>query len=634
MEKLQWFTEQVKAKGIHLCDDYASFFRVCAAIASTHGEAGREYARAICAVSCSYSDKAFDYQYSYCLRTRNGRINIGTLYFMGANAGIEMKRKHNASVWKRWSKEYNRQGNIIANAELQYFKYFINSSQRSSHTRAYAYDNFRNFQRKNARNDEEYVDSSEVTEDDEPFPLPRLVNNWDYPIPKILRKIVDTFDTDAEKDATLLSSIALLSYYISERTEFIYGGSTYYPAIYMMICGDSASSKGCVSKTFALMDSINERRMDEYTAAMAKYEEEIRAYYSKGKERAETPFPKKPILKAPRIAVDSSGSSTIQSINECNGHVVLLSTEMSEMTAANSSEYGGKQNSAVLRISFDHDSIRMRRRKNDECIIIKKPIITIILTGTKEQLRDHTKSAENGQFSRGIYLFMPTQDEFLDQWGKSFDVKKYFRQLGEEWENQINQRLEGTSDIIMNFSQAQKSLLTKTFRHIHKISKEVSTEMAPYVKRAIINLGRIMTGFAFIRAMEDWGTDRCLLKPSLNTSTERGESTITQGWSLEISDADFHWLLNMADSLYEHAAHAYSHLERRVVKSNKLREASLILRAMPDQFTAKEFIAEGLRMGFKEPTLRTWLNRAKAMGLIDSVGQGVYIKKKGGNKRK
>ncbi|MCQ2202475.1 MAG: DUF3987 domain-containing protein [Bacteroidales bacterium] len=634
MRTLTWFTEQVIAKGIHLCDDYASFFRVCAAIATTHGEEGREYARAICAASNGYNDRDFDYHYTYALRRGSGKINIGTLYYMGAKAGIEMKQMFDVTLWKRWEKEYKRQDNIISNAQSQYFKHFNISPQCFSRTGVREYENNRNFQGKNAQIRDEYVDSSEIEVDEDPFPLPHLVTDWSYHIPKILRKIVEVFDTDAEKDATLLSSIALLSYFISDRTTFIYGGSTYYPAVYLIVWGDSASSKGSVSKTFSLLDGINERCMDEYKAAMAKYEEEMRAFYSLGKERGNTPMPKKPVLRCPSLAVNSSGPSTIQGIDECNGHVVLLATEMSEMTTANNSDFGGSQNSAILRISFDHDPIRMRRRKNEENIIVKKPIITVILTGTKEQLKDHTKSAENGQFSRGIYLFMPTQDEFVDQWGKKYDIKKFFRSLGEEWEAQIKSRLGDDSEVEMCFSTTQKRLLTRSFSHIHKLSKDVSQEMSPYVKRAIINLIRLMTGFAFIRAMEDWGTQRCLLKPCLKQTPEKGDSPISQNWTLEISDDDYHWMLNMADSLYEHAAHAYSHLERRVVKSNKLREASLILRAMPDQFTAKEFIEEGLRMGFTEATLRTWLNRAKATGIIISVGHGVYIKKKGNNNNK
>lgn len=463
------------------------------------------------------------------------------------------------------------------------------------------------------------------------YPLPPLVDNWSFRIPKILRKVVDVFDTDAEKEAAMMSAIALLSYFISDKTWFIYGGSKYYPAFIMYVVGDSASSKGCVSKTFALLDAANDRAIAEYEAAMNVYDDEMRNYSNLGKERQNHPVPKKPVLKCPRIAVDSSGASTMQSIDECDGHVVLLSSEMSEMTSAQSSEYG-KQNSAILRISFDHDKLMMRRRKNEEYIIINNPIVTFVLTGTKEQLKELTKTAENGQFSRGIYIFMPNQDEFRDLWGIQFDLKRYFRSIGDEWEKLVNKRLEGTYDIEMVFSREQQVTLTNTFRALDRDAHMVSDEMVPYVRRSIVNIIRVMTGFAFIRAMEDWNTERCLLKPRLVERNDNGDASIENGWTLNISDEDYHWILNMADPLFEHASHAYSHLERSVAKSNKLREASIILRAMPDQFTTKEFLIMGLSMGFQENTLRTWLNRAKNAGMIESIAQGVYVKRNGKNK--
>lgn len=127
MKTLEWISSEIKARRIQVCNDYPNFFRTVASIANEYGEAGRDYARMICMESNNYSDKAFDYQFNYCLKHRYARITAGTLYYLCQQAGLNMKQLYDANLWKQWEFDFRNQDRIIRNAEQDYFKLLLSA---------------------------------------------------------------------------------------------------------------------------------------------------------------------------------------------------------------------------------------------------------------------------------------------------------------------------------------------------------------------------------------------------------------------------------------------------------------------------------------------------------------------------
>lgn len=111
-----------------------------------------------------------------------------------------------------------------------------------------------------------------------------------------------------------------------------------------------------------------------------------------------------------------------------------------------------------------------------------------------------------------------------------------------------------------------------------------------------------------------------------DTNSDNLKDNIITKYQLRINNSDFYWMLSMAMPLFEHGEHAYSLLEEKFAKSNKSREAEILLNNMHKEFTAKEFIALGKQMGFNENRLRQWLKRACDRGIIISLGNGIYQK--------
>lgn len=627
INQIEWLVSQIETHRIKLCNSYREYYYVCSAFATDMGESGREYARRICKVSDNYQkrhrdeDKDFNVQYNNCLKNHNGRLHVASVFLMAREAGLNLKEcprspRDTCDTVTPYTSSRER--------ALQYTK---KSNNPNFNQKTFSMNNNSSSDNSANATDDEDLSSFESNEPD--IPLPTLIKDGDIrSMPELLQKMLRLQSKTPQKDVIFLSSLFFLIYPISHISYRIYYGHKYFPTVFFIVAGPPASGKGCVGEAKALLDFLEERKQNQFQAAMKEYRQQKQAFADMGKDRNETQAPEMPKYSMVFVSPNATDSANIQAISDCDGHCVIYAPELSDLVASNEREKGGLQYSSTFRLLFDNVDITLVRRTNNEHILVKKPKVLTVGSGTPIQLSQLIVSAENGQFSRCLFYFMPEERKFENRFSRSFDVDAYVKELGKEWALTVEERMKNVSDIEFLLTPEQETDMYLTFSIINDRAHSISNEMIPFVRREIINMQRLMHSYAFVRAMENWNSDKCLLKPHPDTNSDNVKDGIITRYQLWIADEDFYFLLNMSENLFEHASHAYSLLQEKTVTSKRMRERELLLSKMPVEFSSDLYYSTGRALGFKDDRMRKWLSRDKARGIVESLGNNFYRKKK------
>ncbi len=89
-EKLEAIVRQIEARRLDITGNYRQWFSLLSALA-TLGEAGRDYAHRISQYYPQYSSRETDRQYGYCLRMKNNRFTLGTLFKEAKEHGLTFR---------------------------------------------------------------------------------------------------------------------------------------------------------------------------------------------------------------------------------------------------------------------------------------------------------------------------------------------------------------------------------------------------------------------------------------------------------------------------------------------------------------------------------------------------------------
>jgi hypothetical protein len=85
--------------GIDLAPDYESYFKLGVSLAAGFGEDGRGMFHLLCGVSPKYNSTQAERKYTECIRTAsNGKISVGTFYWMLKQAGIHAPKTNTRAV--------------------------------------------------------------------------------------------------------------------------------------------------------------------------------------------------------------------------------------------------------------------------------------------------------------------------------------------------------------------------------------------------------------------------------------------------------------------------------------------------------------------------------------------------------
>lgn len=80
--------KEAVSRGINIAESYSEYLTLAFAISYGFGEAGRSHFHALAGVSAKYNSEHADKQYNICLKRPEGKVTVGSFYYLLKQAGI------------------------------------------------------------------------------------------------------------------------------------------------------------------------------------------------------------------------------------------------------------------------------------------------------------------------------------------------------------------------------------------------------------------------------------------------------------------------------------------------------------------------------------------------------------------
>lgn len=331
------------------------------------------------------------------------------------------------------------------------------------------------------------------------------------------------------------------------------------------------------------------------------------------------------------IPANASSSALIALMQRFKGRGIMMATEMDTLSQTLKSSYG--QFSDVIRCMFEHETISQLRRQNNEFIEIRDPHISMLLSGTYNQLVPLIKSRENGLMSRFACYVVTERADFMDEvWDSdrlndtaqgAYDTLRYdndnsisdnsvsvnYTKLAERLGALYLQQVNSDHKCFFSFTDGQRQQIKRMFRaEYDNYSKEYGVEFDQTLKRMPVimkRIGMILTGLR------------------LDPNQELPER-------VECSEDDFKTVILMGHKLLMHAAATYDLLPVTSTPTPTAPSGSLLqkqfLDSLPEMFSWTQVQEMACATGTSIKTVEHWISKQVQTGNIQRIKQGEYRK--------
>ena len=606
IESLHRLVEAVETAGADIAPTYIEYVQLAFAIATDCGEAGRDYFHRICRLSAKYQREHAERVFSNALTTKHGDVHLGTVFHLAETAGVTIRKDEvmNSSAGTKGT----------VNAPRLF----------STHTCA------RNKVQNNGTSGEGEGGEEELLPGSEPqHPLPTFPEaDW----PEFLQRIINYGNTTAQHDIMLLGALTALGSCMERHVRCSYGGKYQYPCMQCFVIAPSASGKSILSYIRLLVEPLHDQIRAEVAAQMKVYKKEKAAYEEMGKERAKMEAPQMPANRMFLISGNNTGTGILQNIMDSEGTGLICEAEADTLSTAIGSDYGHW--SDTLRKAFDHDRLSYNRRTDQEYREVKKSYLSVLISGTPSQVQTFIPTAEDGSYSRQLYYYMCGISKWISQFmDNEIDWEEIFTAMGLEWKEKLS--VIKTHGIhTLQLTDEQKEEIDTVFSDLFERSSVANgREMYSFVARLAVNLCRIMSEVAVLRALESpqpydfKPSPTSPFTPDKEIPTDNRKDDIITRWDVSISQEDFHAVLSLAEPLYCHATHILSFLPNTEISHRPNADRDYLFQKLGDEFTRTQLLEEAVAMGIKENTALTWLKRLTKHGkLISMDGKGLYTR--------
>ena len=559
---------QLKASHTDITSGYTEWLKVGFAIASEFGETGRRYFHDISVLYTGYDATECDKKYDECLKSDNGRTNIATLFYLAEQQGVKLPHQ-----------ERNMSHNLAQTPT-------------------------------DATSDKNVaVSFVESQAEDRTLPLldPSVYTN----LPSILRKAVDTMHIRQEKDLVLIGSIVTLSSVLLPfRT--IFHGRTIFPNMFLFVPGPAGSGKGRLDFCYRLVRPIHNDKRELWQLQQEEYKQELDRYRALSKkEKANTTSPVKPPITLLRVPANCSATSFAEAMAD-NGNMLMFETEGDTVVNTFKSDYGNYSDN--FRKAFAHEEFGYLRRGNDsEEKEVHNPRLSVVLSGTPEQVKSLIPNAENGLLSRFIFYTLSATDEWLDGFS-GYDtenpLEKVFDDLGAEVERYY-QHLKSIQEVWFSLSFVQQQKFNDYFAEEKQRMKELNGDL--------YNASTHRLSWALLRISMILSALRCM-------------DTGKVPEKVECTDADFDTALSIIKTISQHNDYIFNVLNEGVTEEVKVSETyssaarATLLSILPDSFTSKDMQAAAVKISKSVRTVERQIRRAINNGQVKELGKGSYQK--------
>lgn len=225
--------------------------------------------------------------------------------------------------------------------------------------------------------DQEVFDKMLLNTSSEYIDEPDLFESVKDYLPNTMVETISQYDLLHIRDFLFMAIVTIVSSLIP-RVSFTYNGSKKYCNFYSLIISPPATGKSEINPSLRLLKPIEE---------ILKKEKRIH-----------------------NIGANFSTAMLLETLANNKGVGIIIDTEADTYSAKRENDWGN--DSAQLRKFYANEKEIYLRKQNDKPIIIEKPIVSLLLTGTRDQLERMFDDFDNGLFSRFFVLLYNPKSEF------------------------------------------------------------------------------------------------------------------------------------------------------------------------------------------------------------------------------
>lgn len=413
-------------------------------------------------------------------------------------------------------------------------------------------------------------------------------------LPTTLKKLTDNFE-GREKDIILTSSIGVLSACLP-NVYGMYGGEKLYSNLYLMIIAPAASGKGVMNKSRLLIDKIHCKLLE----VSLQEQKDCRSEKIKSKEKD---FENCPTAEIKILPANISTAEMYSYLDRSANGLLIMESEADTMGLMLNNDWSNY--SDVLRKAYHHEPLSLSRKAENLFVEIKEPKLSVVLSGTPQQLKSLIKSKENGLFSRFIiYTFDEISDFKSDLFSKKTnDLSIKFEEEALKIYDFYGVLKDLNFEIEFSFTKSQDELFTREFKAIHETIIDSHSHL-------------------FLSNLMRHGT--ILFRIAMILSAYRNINGPIVSDKLICKNVDFLLALRITKNLLRHSLVTFNSFDDSFLSEND----EQFLFSLPFQFSRKQAIEKGVLFKIPKRTVDDKLNQWKKKRIIIPVSHGVYRRDK------
>lgn len=422
-------------------------------------------------------------------------------------------------------------------------------------------------------------------------------------LPQFLKDCVQYASDPRERDITLLGSLNCCSA-LFPGVSFFYKNALYSSHFYHALVANAAAGKGVVAFILSLLDATQEyydrQRRDQKKAfekAQMAWEAEVHQALREHRSPDSDKKPEEPKAKYLKTSSTTSKSRLLEQL-ATNGELGchMSSTEINTLISSLAQDYGKYED--ILCKAAHHEEISQSYKIDGDPIVVPRPHLALIMSGTPEQFTGFFRSHENGLYSRFLI---------------------YTRQLNPHWETCAPS--EGRVDLREHFHTLGKKLF-----EMHKLLLESPTlvtftpgqwerhtqQFGVWLKSALVEGKEFPTSIVFRH-----GLLAMRLASILTIFRKWDDYRYAKEYCC--TDADFDTAMQIIATVIEHSLLLGTSLPdtgHPPVAMRKFHQFEDVLKKLPRIFSYIDFINAAKELGISVSTAKRYLRKAVEQELV------------------
>lgn len=562
--------EETQRRHIDLTKGYIPWRNLGFALADGMGNQGREYFHILSAQNPDYDPKECDKQYDACLKSRGSGITINSLFHAAKEAGIDI-----GAIARQFS-----------------------TSQFIPQTPQF----------------EECGEMESVVRQLRPtFSDKVLVEDC----PELLQRIYRIGGSNDYLDMMLLGAMVMFST-IFPNYYSRYHRRKYRANFFLFIVASAASMKGDLPFLKKLVEPVEADIRSANARAFAEYEQKKAEYEAQKHKKGAKPIPepKEPIERTLFVSANSSATAMYETLaeNQETGSIMFDTEGDTLALACQNKEWGDW--SVGWRKAFQHETISYRRRSPKERVTVSEPCLSMLISGTPDQVSNFIPTSDNGTFSRIAFLEMLQELMWADVFAEGAQtLEEVYEEIGKAFYERVYIPLsKRKTPLLFKFQPHQQKKFNSTFEGMQEEEHSFHGDgIVATVRRLGLIIFRIAQTLSGIRL------------------ADREDVDITTLETLVCDDRDFRIAMEISNVLISHATSVYTNLLNHPQKHYTVPAEGMnfaektILEKLNKRFTRQEYLKAAGECGVCEKTadryLGKLLNRYK---LAIRVQNGVF----------